>query len=248
MARPEEKAQSMLNRYLREQKGESSNTRRPHLASLCQDLPSAGRWRAQVERDIRLRVTEIHNSSLSASRVRELNDSINRLIRERRHWDRRVVQLGGRSIPQPRTTDDDGVQHGGYLYFGAARELPEVRDVLKRAESNESNEEMMTESNQVLYARLNGEYYNAEYNDEEEMKNAEQIVREGIEMEWKERGLSDKGFEWDDSFRKCIGEKPIIVEETTNIQEKKGDEEMENEEEQRQERKRRMVKEMLGSG
>ncbi len=231
----------MLNRYLREQRGETSNSRRPHLASLCQDLPSAGKWRAQVERDIRLRVSEIHNSSLSASRVRELNDAINRLIRERRHWDRRVVQLGGRSVPQPRTTGDDGLQHGGYLYFGAARDLPEVRDVLKRAQREEVEDEVM-ESNDALYARLNAEYYNPVYDDIEEMKEAEKAARKQMEKEWKERGLGENDIEWDDSFRKYIGVKPDV--EAAEMRQNEAEEE--KREAARQQRA--MVTEMLGSG
>lgn len=242
MARPEEKAQSMLNRYLKEQRGETSNSRRPHLASLCEDLPSAGKWRAQVERDIRLRVTEIHNSSLSVSRIRELNDSINRLIRERKHWDRRVVQLGGRSLPQPKNDGITTSNGGGYLYFGAARELPEVRDVLKRIERNETSDEIV-ESNDELYQRLSSDYYNVDYDDIEEMKTVEIEMKQKLRKDWHDKYGHVEQFEWDDSFKKFIGMKPAmsaateINEQTSAV--------VQRDEEMRQ--KRNMVKEMLGS-
>eukprot|EP00170_Pyropia_yezoensis_P009697 contig_43440_g9735 len=38
---------------------------------------------------------EIQNPSLPHDEVRTLNTALNALFSEKRHWDRRVVQLGG---------------------------------------------------------------------------------------------------------------------------------------------------------
>lgn len=66
-------------------------------------------------------------------RIRDLNDEINKLIREKGHWEKRIVQLGGPDYAKsaPRITDSEGnVLDGaagrgaGYRYFGAAKNLP----------------------------------------------------------------------------------------------------------------------------
>jgi pre-mRNA-splicing factor ISY1 len=68
MARPEEKSQSMLHRYLRSRAGDDGGApgrprgpRRPYLATLCEDVDEAGRWRQQVLRDISRKVSDIQN-------------------------------------------------------------------------------------------------------------------------------------------------------------------------------------------
>jgi len=90
-----------------------------------------------------------------------MNDAINKLLREKHHWERRILELGGpsypvrisnsilspclyptrlntdplHSIPQklnPKDTDEESiVGPGGYIYFGAAKNLPGVRELLR---------------------------------------------------------------------------------------------------------------------
>ena len=70
MARNEEKAQSMLNRWLsgktKESRGEKAT--RPYLASECNDLNEADKWRQQILRDIGRKVMEIQNAGLGEHR------------------------------------------------------------------------------------------------------------------------------------------------------------------------------------
>jgi len=69
MARNQEKAQAMLNRFLVDQKGQpATKAKRPHLASECADLNEADRWRQQILRDIGRKVMEIQNASLGEHR------------------------------------------------------------------------------------------------------------------------------------------------------------------------------------
>uniref|UniRef100_A0A8C4NB66 ISY1 splicing factor homolog n=1 Tax=Eptatretus burgeri TaxID=7764 RepID=A0A8C4NB66_EPTBU len=56
--------------------------RRPFLASECDDLHKAEKWRRQV------RGGEVKN-------IRDLNDEINKLLREKGHWEVRIHELGG---------------------------------------------------------------------------------------------------------------------------------------------------------
>uniref|UniRef100_A0A804PRT0 Uncharacterized protein n=1 Tax=Zea mays TaxID=4577 RepID=A0A804PRT0_MAIZE len=85
--------------------------RRPYLASECRDLADAERWRSEILREIGAKVAEIQNEGLGEHRLRDLNDEINKLLRERGHWERRIVELSGRDYSRssnaPLITDLD---------------------------------------------------------------------------------------------------------------------------------------------
>ena len=70
MARNEEKAQSMLNRFLAAKKDEQSRPKqkRPYLATECSDLHEADRWRQQIIKEIGKKVMEIQNAGLGEHR------------------------------------------------------------------------------------------------------------------------------------------------------------------------------------
>lgn len=70
MARNEEKAQSMLNRFLAGKKEEQSKPkdRRPFLATECVDVVEADRWRHQILKEIGKKVMEIQNAGLGEHR------------------------------------------------------------------------------------------------------------------------------------------------------------------------------------
>lgn len=69
MARNQEKAQAMLNRFLADKQGKpATKAKRPHLASACSDLNEADRWRQQLLREIGRKVMEIQNAALGEHR------------------------------------------------------------------------------------------------------------------------------------------------------------------------------------
>lgn len=145
MARNQEKAQTMLARWLRFREGEfeTGSKRRPYLASQCDSLHKAEKWRGEIIREIGAKVTEIQNGSLGEHRIRDLNDEINKLFREKYHWQRRIVQLGGIDYNKRsyRNKDFQGmtlsVSNDGYMYFGAAKDLPGVRELLSIKKSQD---------------------------------------------------------------------------------------------------------------
>lgn len=137
MARNEEKQQSMLNRFLKgkEDAARGPVEKRPYLASLCEVLGEAEGWRRQILGEIAKKVSMIQNSSLGEYKVRDLNDEINKLLREKGHWERRIIELGGPNYfaVSRQLIDDSGAasSSSGYKYFGAARELPGVKELLR---------------------------------------------------------------------------------------------------------------------
>lgn len=70
MARNEEKAQAMLNRFLagKAEEARGPNQKRPYLATECHDLNEADRWRQQILREIGRKVMEIQNAGLGDHR------------------------------------------------------------------------------------------------------------------------------------------------------------------------------------
>jgi len=135
MARNEEKSQSMLNRFLQKKSEDRKKPKekRPFLASDCHNLLEAEKWRSHVLRDIGKKVSDVQNEGLGESRIRDLNDDINKLLREKAHWERRIIELGGQNYlsQAPKVFDDEGqaVEGSTYKYFGAAKKLPGVKDL-----------------------------------------------------------------------------------------------------------------------
>uniref|UniRef100_A0A5B7AYM5 Pre-mRNA-splicing factor ISY1 n=1 Tax=Davidia involucrata TaxID=16924 RepID=A0A5B7AYM5_DAVIN len=167
MARNEEKAQSMLNRFItmKAEEKKKPKERRPFLASECRDLAEADKWRQQIMREIGRKVAEIQNEGLGEHRLRDLNDEINKLIREKGHWERRIIELGGTNY-----TDLDGNivdvpkpsgRGPGYQYFGAVKKLPGVRELFEKPP-----ELRKRRTRYDIYKRIDASYYG--YRDDED--------------------------------------------------------------------------------
>ena len=139
MARNAEKANTLLNKWVTMKKefntGGAPN-RRPYLSSECDSLGEAEKWRLDIIREISKSIAEIQNAGLGEHRIRDLNDQINKLLREKHHWQKRIRELGGSdyNAMEPKSFDADGRElpgGGGYKYFGAAKELPGVRELFQ---------------------------------------------------------------------------------------------------------------------
>ena len=92
----------------------SKGTERPTSIMSVTNLKEAEHWRQQIFRDISLKITKIQNrkffsndclnslivvpcvASLTPFQLRQLNDEINELIKEKGRWEFRVKSLGGK--------------------------------------------------------------------------------------------------------------------------------------------------------
>ncbi|XP_058755745.1 uncharacterized protein LOC131628951 [Vicia villosa] len=204
MARNEEKAQSMLNRFItmKAEEKKKPKERRPFLASECRDLNEADKWRQQIMREIGRKVAEIQNEGLGEHRLRDLNDEINKLIREKVHWERRIVELGGPNYARhsAKMTDLDGNivdvpnpsgRGPGYRYFGAAKKLPGVRELFEKPP-----ELRKRRTRYDIYKRINAAYYG--YRDDEDgilerlEEPAEEAMRDEADEEWRRLDMIKK--------------------------------------------------------
>lgn len=147
-----------------------TKTRRPKAISAQESVPICERWRGQVLQEISRKVSRIQELSLSDYQIRDLNDELNQLFKEKWQWELRIRQLGGPNYMRGGGTlvDEDGsvIEGGGkgYRYFGRARELPGVKELFEAAKR--PNDDKPNESRADLRAKVNADYYG--YNLDEE--------------------------------------------------------------------------------
>ncbi|KAF2015430.1 Isy1-like splicing factor [Aaosphaeria arxii CBS 175.79] len=176
MARNSEKAHSMLFRFRAQQAAEAgiidiSRARRPKLITSITSIPTCEKWRSQVLKEISRKVTKIQDDALSDFQIRDLNDEINKLMREKHMWEHQIRSLGGPNYMRGgRVLDEDGreVPGGGkgYRYFGRARELPGVKELFERQVRPEDEKDENREKRSELRQKVDAAYYG--YNLDEE--------------------------------------------------------------------------------
>lgn len=176
MARNSEKAHSMLFRFRAAQAAEAgiidiSRTRRPKMITQVTTIPVCEKWRGQVLKEISRKVTKIQDEALSDYQIRDLNDEINKLMREKHMWESQIRGLGGPNYMRGgRVLDEEGreVPGGGkgYRYFGRAKELPGVKELFERQARPEDDMDKGREKRSELRQKVDAGYYG--YNLDEE--------------------------------------------------------------------------------
>lgn len=181
MSRNKEKAQSSLNRYhaLKVKEAgvlESDPSARPKRVQLVDSIPQAERWRKIVISEITRRLARIEDSMINHQQIRDLNDELNKLFREKRAWEYHIKELGGndyltygKNLSSVGTfvPTDSAADVKGYRYFGRAKELPDVKRLLessnKQANANaRANKLVLEERDSERYRRLGPDYYGYE--------------------------------------------------------------------------------------
>jgi len=119
MARNSEKAQSMLFRFRESQAAELGildigRTRRPKAITSITSIPTCEKWRGQVLKEISRKVSRIQEASLSDYMIRDLNDEINKAMKEKWMWEVQIRNLGGPNY----------MRGGGKVYDEEGREIP----------------------------------------------------------------------------------------------------------------------------
>ncbi|KAF2456338.1 Isy1-like splicing factor [Lineolata rhizophorae] len=200
MARNSEKAQSMLYRFRAAQAADLgildiSRTRRPKLITSIDAIPVCEKWRGQVLKEISRKVSKIQDPALSDFQVRDLNDDINKLMREKHMWEVQIRNLGGPNYTRGgRMVDEEGreIPGGGkgYRYFGRARELPGVKELFEQA-AQKPEEQAGPKGGELraeMRRNVDAMYYG--YLDEEDEKLLE--YEKGREKELREDMIKEK--------------------------------------------------------
>ncbi|XP_951932.1 uncharacterized protein TA15100 [Theileria annulata] len=194
MARNSEKANAMLNKWLRIKSGleQEQTLIRPRHTAEVTNLKEAEKWRSATIKEIMFNINKIQDASLGEFVVRDLNDEINRLIGIRKHWDDRIIELGGtdyrRLSANLESNYGSELKGGGtgYKYFGAAKNLPGVRELFEK-QQKEVEQSLKDVSRAELYQMINPDYYGfkdeldedlliQEYNKEQELLTNSNVI------------------------------------------------------------------------
>lgn len=133
-------------------------------------------------------------AGLGEFRIRDLNDEINKLLREKRHWENQISALGGPHYRRygPKMFDAEGREvpgNRGYKYFGAAKDLPGVRELFEQEPApppRKTRAELMKD--------IDADYYG--YRDDDDgiliplEEKVEKIAIQQAVAEWKEKCLN----------------------------------------------------------
>lgn len=173
MSRNSDRANTVLFRY-QEQRAEAAghidynSTARPRSVQRVSTLKDAENWRKQVLKEISQKVNKIHDEKLSNYQIRDLNDDINKLMREKYAWEKRIQELGGPDYLKSAQAKfaEGGVLIRGYRYFGRAKELPGVKQILAKQQDDvkqkrnfRETEKSQRQKVKELESRVNLEYY-----------------------------------------------------------------------------------------
>ncbi|MCJ1379234.1 NineTeen Complex (NTC) component [Xylographa soralifera] len=174
MARNSEKAQSMLFRFRAQQAADlgiidAGRTRRPKVITEVASIPACEKWRGQVLKEISRKVSRIQELNLSDFQIRDLNDEINKAMREKHMWEVQIRNLGGPNYMRGgKVYDDEGKEipggGKGYRYFGRARELPGVKELFESSKPKAPDKALETRAD--LRKQVDASYYG--YNLDEE--------------------------------------------------------------------------------
>eukprot|EP01147_Barroeca_monosierra_P000670 gene670-3970_t len=156
---------SLLSRWLQMKKDEADELKRIDPSEVS-TVPEAEKMRSQVIRDISKKIASIQNAGLGEYRIRDLNDEINKLLRTKRYWEIRINEMGGPDYTAigAKMMEREGVElpgQRGYKYFGAAKDLPGVRELFAELPAVESRRKRGE-----LYKFVDADYYG--YRDEED--------------------------------------------------------------------------------
>ncbi|ANB11464.1 Isy1p [Sugiyamaella lignohabitans] len=182
----------MLFRFREQQAAEMgiidrSRERRPRDIRSVKTVADCERWRGQVLREISKKITRIHEPALSESLIRDLNDEINKLMREKHVWELQLRDLGGPnyirfggSSNNVGSDKDVMTSTRGYKYFGRARDLPGVKELFEAQAKQRSAASHETKKEPALPQNLPASYYALE-DEDADMLSQEQVAEQDLD-------------------------------------------------------------------
>lgn len=154
---------------------DAGRTRRPRAITEQDSIPLCEKWRGQVLKEISRKVSRIQDVALSDYQIRDLNDEINKLMREKHMWEVQIRNLGGPNYMRAggKVYDEAGreIPGGGrgYRYFGRAKELPGVKEMFEAAAKAKADDEKPLDERQDLRKDVDMAYYGYAPGEEDEL-------------------------------------------------------------------------------
>jgi pre-mRNA-splicing factor ISY1 len=134
MARNEEKAFTLFNKWqtFKQEFHASAGNRRPLLSGNETSLPEAQKVRRELVSKITKAISAIKNPELGELRIRETNDEINKLMKQKHYWELKIREMGGNLPVGKQFYEIEGKElpgAPGYRYYGAAKDLPGIKEL-----------------------------------------------------------------------------------------------------------------------
>ena len=151
---------------------DAGRSRRPKMITEVETVAASEKWRGQVVKEISRKMSRIQEPALSDYQIRDLNDELNKLMREKHMWEVQIRNLGGPNYMRGggKMYDEQGreIPGGGkgYKYFGRARDLPGVKELFEAARSK--GDEKPLEESKDLRKVVDAAYYGWAPNEEDE--------------------------------------------------------------------------------
>lgn len=182
-SRPCESRNDLLNRWVRKQRLENmeKSWEKPSDPGTVKSLAVCERWRKRICQEIDTKLDRLYNEPLPEAETKYLNDEVNNILKEIRRWEIRIMELGGIDYSRVslKTSTGDLLNTSGnrYQYFGRARDLPGVKELLEEEKKQRTNASMRVNKS-VLMSRVDPSYYGLfEDNDLTEQERAIEIER-----------------------------------------------------------------------
>ena len=145
MARNEEKAMNLFNKWQTFKKDYHAKdaNRRPLAASECESSIDAEKFRREILKELTRKTALIQNATLGEFKIRDLNDEINKLMKKKHYWEIRIRELGGNDYKRAGHKQHFEIEgkelpgQPGYRYYGAAKDLPGVRELFAEEQKKE---------------------------------------------------------------------------------------------------------------
>ena len=184
----------------------ATQTRRPKVITQVDSIPVCEKWRGQVLKEISRKVSKIQDPALSDFMIRDLNDEINKLMREKHMWEVQIRNLGGPNYMRSgKVYDNEGkeIEGGGrgYKYFGRARELPGVKELFEA--QNVPKDEKPLNERADLRKNVDADYYGFNRDEEDGSLLDYEMVKEAEAAE----NLRVQGGEVPDGWEPLPGDK-----------------------------------------
>lgn len=163
-SRPCESRNDLLNRWVRKQRLENmeKSWEKPSDPGTVQSLAVCERWRKRICQDIDAKLDRLYNEPLPEAETKHLNTEVNNILKEIRRWEIRILELGGIDYSRVslKTSTGDLLNTNGnrYQYFGRARELPGVKELLEAEQQQRANASFRV-NKESLMERVDPSYY-----------------------------------------------------------------------------------------
>lgn len=171
--RPSQLRNDIFNRWVRQQREQTFAKwyEMPEDPGAILTLAEAEKWRTYLTTQLSAHIERLYTEPLPEDETRYLNDYCNQELLKIRRWELRIIELGGIDYSKVGVSAPNGdilnTNLHQYQYFGRARQLPGVKELLEH-EKQKKQEDILSKrpKKEDLMAKVDADYYGLGNDDE----------------------------------------------------------------------------------